>query len=194
MNDSEQPFVSVEGVTKTFPTKGEDVTPLEGLDLVVPRGQFLALMGPSGSGKSTLLHLMAGIDAPTRGRVVVGGVDISRLGARALARWRNRHVGFVFQQYNLVPVLTAEENVELPLLLTRDSRAERGRKGSPIAPGTSRASSREASSNEWPSHGRSSPAPSSSSPTSRRGTSTRSPRPRSWPCSVSSIDASGRRS
>jgi putative ABC transport system ATP-binding protein len=128
MNDSEQPFVSVEGVTKTFPTKGEDVTPLEGLDLVVPRGQFLALMGPSGSGKSTLLHLMAGIDAPTRGRVVVGGVDISRLGARALARWRNRHVGFVFQQYNLVPVLTAEENVELPLLLTRDSRAERGRK------------------------------------------------------------------
>jgi len=128
MSAGHEAFVSVEGVTKTFATKGEDVTPLEGLDLSVARGEFVALMGPSGSGKSTLLNLMAGIDRPTAGRVVVDGVEISRLGARALARWRNRHVGFVFQQYNLVPVLTAAENVELPLLLTRASRAERARK------------------------------------------------------------------
>lgn len=121
-------FIEIQGVTKTFFTKGEDVTPLEGLDLTIHRGQFVALMGPSGSGKSTLLNLIAGIDQPTAGKVVVGGVEVSALGTRALARWRNRHVGFVFQAYNLVPVLTAAENIELPLLLMSLTRAERERK------------------------------------------------------------------
>jgi putative ABC transport system ATP-binding protein len=115
-------------VTKTFPGHGEDVTPLKDLDLVVEEGRFLALMGPSGSGKTTLLHLLAGIDRPTGGEIHVDDVVVSDLSDRALARWRNRHVGFVFQQYNLVPVLTAWENVELPLLLTKLSREERRRK------------------------------------------------------------------
>jgi putative ABC transport system ATP-binding protein len=115
-------------VTKTFPGNGEPVTPLKELDLEIARGEFVALMGPSGSGKTTLLHLLAGIDRPTDGAVIVGGTDVGRLSARQLARWRNAHVGFVFQQYNLVPVLTARENVELPLLLTRLGHAERARK------------------------------------------------------------------
>ncbi len=122
------PFIEVRRVTKTFPTKGEDVTPLEHLDLSIARGQFVALMGPSGSGKTTLLNLIAGIDRPTAGTVRVGPTEVSALTTRALARWRNRHVGFVFQQYNLIPVLTAAENVEMPLLLMRLSRAERARK------------------------------------------------------------------
>jgi putative ABC transport system ATP-binding protein len=121
-------FVRLRGVTKTFPTKSEEVTPLRDLDLDVEEGEFLALMGPSGSGKTTLLNLIAGIDGPTAGTVEVGGETISSMSPRALARWRNRHMGFVFQQYNLVPVLTAYENVELPLLLTPLSRAERARK------------------------------------------------------------------
>jgi putative ABC transport system ATP-binding protein len=125
-----KPLIVLDRVTKSFSSRGvgEVVTPLENLDLVVGEGEFVALMGPSGSGKSTLLHLLAGIDRPTSGTVRIGDVDVGALGARALARWRNRHVGFVFQQYNLVPVLTAAENVELPLLLTRLARAERGRK------------------------------------------------------------------
>src|SRR5688572_29954129 len=100
-------FIEIRGVTKTFPSKGEDVTPLERLDLDVVQGDFVALMGPSGSGKTTLLHLLAGIDRPTEGTVTVGGVEVSALSSRELARWRNRQIGFVFQQYNLVPVLTA---------------------------------------------------------------------------------------
>jgi putative ABC transport system ATP-binding protein len=118
-------FVRCRGVTKTFPTKSEDVTPLKDLDLDVARGEFLALMGPSGSGKTTLLTLIAGIDGPTAGTIHVGDAEISAMSARALAKWRNRHMGFVFQQYNLVPVLTAWENVEIPLLLGRHTRAER---------------------------------------------------------------------
>ncbi len=128
MKPNDDLLVRVEDVTKTFPSKGEDVTPLDHLDLDVHRGDFVALMGPSGSGKTTLLHLIAGIDRPTAGRVVVGDVDVATLSSRRLARWRNRHVGYVFQQYNLVPVLTAWENVELPLLLTDDDRATRDRK------------------------------------------------------------------
>jgi putative ABC transport system ATP-binding protein len=124
----EQPYVEVASVTKTFPGKGEDVTPLADLSLAIDRGDFVALMGPSGSGKTTLLHLLAGIDHPTKGRVVVDGTEVSALSPRALARWRNAHVGFVFQQYNLVPVLTAWENVELPLLLLKLTREERRRK------------------------------------------------------------------
>ena len=121
-------LIQVRGVTKTFFGKSEDVTPLKDLDLTIPRGDFVALMGPSGSGKTTLLHLLAGIDKPTEGAVHVGETEVSALGSRALARWRNRHVGFVFQQYNLVPVLTARENVELPLLLDKLSSTERERK------------------------------------------------------------------
>ena len=109
--------------------KGDTVIrPLDELDLDVPRGDFLALMGPSGSGKTTLLNLIAGIDSPTRGQLVIDGVDIGTLGRNKLAAWRSAHVGYVFQLYNLVPVLTAYENAELPLLLhplTRRQRHER---------------------------------------------------------------------
>ena len=121
-------FIRLRGVTKTFPTKSEEVTPLRDLSLDVDRGDFVALMGPSGSGKTTLLHLVAGIDRPTAGAVFVGDAEISAMSPRALARWRTRHMGFVFQQYNLVPVLTAYENVEVPLLLLPLSREERRRK------------------------------------------------------------------
>ena len=106
--------------------KGDTVIrPLDEVDLDVDRGEFLALMGPSGSGKTTLLNLIAGIDAPTTGAITVDGVDITQLGRNALAAWRSKHVGYVFQLYNLIPVLTAFENVELPLLLQTLSRRER---------------------------------------------------------------------
>jgi len=121
-------FLTLRSVTKSFPMKGETVTPLSSLDLDVEKGDFVALMGPSGSGKTTLLHLIAGIDRPTSGTIEIGGVEISSLPPRALAKWRTRHLGFVFQQYNLVPVLTAWENVEMPLLLLPLSRKERDAK------------------------------------------------------------------
>jgi putative ABC transport system ATP-binding protein len=120
-----QPLVTMRGVEKVFRRGAEDVHVLHNLDLHIDRGEFLALMGPSGSGKSTLLNLLAGLDRPTRGSVVVDGQQIDQLGKRALAKWRARHVGFVFQFYNLLPVLTAEKNIELPLLLTSLSRAQR---------------------------------------------------------------------
>jgi putative ABC transport system ATP-binding protein len=100
---------------------------LKDLHLKVPAGEFLALMGPSGSGKSTLLNLIGGLDRPTKGSVSIGGDRIDQLSDRALAAWRARHVGFVFQLYNLMPMLSAERNVELPLLLTHLSRSERGK-------------------------------------------------------------------
>jgi putative ABC transport system ATP-binding protein len=118
-------LVQVGAVHKVYPRGGERVDVLKGLDLEVPRGEFLALMGPSGSGKTTLLNLIGGLDTPTSGRVIVGGRDLTRASARELARWRAQHVGFVFQFYNLLPVLTAARNVELPLLLTNLARAER---------------------------------------------------------------------
>ena len=106
--------------------KGENIIrPLEDLDLDVPRGDFLALMGPSGSGKTTLLNLIAGIDSPTSGSLVIGGIDVSALNRNRLAAWRSENVGYIFQLYNLVPVLTAYENVELPLLLQPISRRDR---------------------------------------------------------------------
>ncbi len=106
--------------------KGENlIRPLEDLDLDVPAGDFLALMGPSGSGKTTLLNLIAGIDSPTAGSLVIDGVDVGKLSRNRLAAWRAAHVGYIFQLYNLVPVLTAEENVELPLLLHKMPGAER---------------------------------------------------------------------
>jgi len=118
-------LVQVSNVHKIYARGTERLDVLKGLDLEVPRGEFLALMGPSGSGKTTLLNLIGGLDKPTSGRVIVGGRDLTRASSRELARWRAEHVGFVFQFYNLLPVLTAARNVELPLLLTRLSRADR---------------------------------------------------------------------
>src|SRR5689334_20800766 len=118
-------LVRVNDVEKIFHRGSEDIHVLSQLNLEVPTGQFLALMGPSGSGKSTLLNLIGGLDRPTRGTVSIAGDRIDQLSDRALAAWRARHVGFVFQLYNLMPTLTAERNVELPLLLTHLSKAER---------------------------------------------------------------------
>jgi putative ABC transport system ATP-binding protein len=118
-------LVKVRGVHKHFMRGSERVDVLQGVNLDIPAGDFLALMGPSGSGKTTLLNLIGGLDTPTGGVVDVGGVDIGRLGGSQLSQWRARNIGFVFQLYNLLPVLTAERNVELPLLLTRLSKSER---------------------------------------------------------------------
>jgi len=120
-----EPLVSVSNVHKTFFRGGEKIDVLQGLDVKVAKGEFLALMGPSGSGKSTLLNLIGGLDRPTSGSVVVGGVDIGALSSGKLTAWRARHVGFVFQMYNLLPAMSAERNVELPLLLTNLSSARR---------------------------------------------------------------------
>jgi putative ABC transport system ATP-binding protein len=122
---SESPLVTVRGVHKYFTRGSERIDVLQGVQLEVPKGDFLALMGPSGSGKTTLLNLMGGLDQPTEGTVEVGNVQISSLSGGRLSRWRARNIGFVFQLYNLLPVLTAERNVELPLLLTNLSKAER---------------------------------------------------------------------
>jgi putative ABC transport system ATP-binding protein len=118
-------LVRVDDVHKIFQRGSERIDVLQGVNLEILRGDFLALMGPSGSGKSTLLNLLAGLDRPTRGTIEVADEKISDLSQGQLARWRARHVGFIFQLYNLLPVLTAERNVELPLLLTSLSSAER---------------------------------------------------------------------
>ena len=118
-------LVRVDGVEKIFHRGSEEIHVLADLHLEVGNGEFLALMGPSGSGKSTLLNLIGGLDQPTKGTVTIGGERIDQLSGRALAAWRARRIGFVFQLYNLMPVLTAERNVELPLLLTHLSKAER---------------------------------------------------------------------
>jgi putative ABC transport system ATP-binding protein len=122
---SQECLVRVRAVSKHFRRGSEVVHVLEALDLDIAPGEFLALMGPSGSGKSTLLNLIGGLDRPTTGELQVGGQRIDTLSAGALARWRADNIGFVFQMYNLLPVLSAERNVELPLLLTRLSRGER---------------------------------------------------------------------
>ena len=119
------PLVSVKDVHKYFTRGSERIDVLKGVNLAIASGDFLALMGPSGSGKTTLLNLMGGLDLPTGGSVEVGGVDLGQLGGASLSRWRSRNIGFVFQLYNLLPVLTAERNVELPLLLTSLSKSER---------------------------------------------------------------------
>ena len=119
------PLIELVEVTKAYRKGDTSVTPLASLNLSVDQGEFVALMGPSGSGKTTLLNLVAGVDQPTSGSVIVAGTDISLLTRSRLARWRAHHVGYIFQLYHLVPVLTAYENVELPLLLHRMSRAER---------------------------------------------------------------------
>ena len=118
-------LITIDHVTKIYRRGVEEIVVLQDLALRVPEGEYLALMGPSGSGKTTLLNLIAGIDSPTRGQIVVGGTDIARLSQSDLARWRAENVGFIFQLYNLIPVLTAFENVELPLLLTHLSKKER---------------------------------------------------------------------
>jgi len=118
-------LVEIDNVRKVYKRDAFEVPVLNGVTLAVPRGDFLALMGPSGSGKTTLLNLMAGIDRPTGGRISVEGKEISRFSETQLASWRSRHVGFIFQMYNLIPVLNAFENVELPLLLTKLSKKER---------------------------------------------------------------------
>jgi putative ABC transport system ATP-binding protein len=118
-------LVQVRNAHKTFFRGGEKIDVLQGLDVAVAKGEFLALMGPSGSGKSTLLNLIGGLDRPTAGSIVVGGVNITELPGGKLTAWRARHIGFVFQLYNLLPTMTAERNVELPLLLTPLSRARR---------------------------------------------------------------------
>ncbi len=125
MNDNL--LVDVQDVHKVFHRGSERIDVLQGVNLEVPRGGFLALMGPSGSGKTTLLNLIGGLDKPSQGSVEVAGKRIDGLSGGPLARWRAHHIGFVFQLYNLLPVLTAERNVELPLLLTNLSRAERKR-------------------------------------------------------------------
>ena len=121
----QQVIVAINAVSKAYQRGNQSVPVLEGISFEIVRGEFLALMGPSGSGKSTLLNLIAGIDTVDSGSIVIDGVDIATLNESELARWRAAHVGFIFQFYNLIPVLTAYENVELPLLLTSLSRRER---------------------------------------------------------------------
>jgi putative ABC transport system ATP-binding protein len=125
-------LVRVQDVDKVFKRGSEEIHVLGGLNLTIPDGEFLALMGPSGSGKSTLLNLVGGLDRPSQGSIEVGGQRIDQLSDRKLAAWRARHIGLVFQFYNLMPVLSARKNVELPLLLTHLSRSER-RKRADIA-------------------------------------------------------------
>ena len=125
MNNGNSVLVHVDNVEKTFYRGAEEVRVLTNLSLQVPQGEFLALMGPSGSGKTTLLNLIGGLDRPTQGSVTVGSDRLETLSSRRLAAWRARHVGLIFQFYNLLPVLTAARNIELPLLLTSLSRAER---------------------------------------------------------------------
>jgi len=117
MGTPKSPMIVVKDVTKTYSKAGSDVTPLANANLTVAAGEFVVLMGPSGSGKSTLLNLVAGIDKPSRGKVVVSGEDITDFTEDDLAEWRTRAIGYIFQQFNLMPILTAYENVELPLLL-----------------------------------------------------------------------------
>ena len=118
-------LIQVRGLHKTYRRGNEDIDVLQGLNLDVDKGDFVAFMGPSGSGKTTLLNLLGGLDVPTRGTISVAGDEVTHMSRGKLTDWRARHVGFIFQMYNLIPVLTAFQNVELPLLLTKLSRAER---------------------------------------------------------------------
>src|SRR5262247_949948 len=120
-------LIQARGLSKTYSRGGEEIHVLQGLNLDVDKGEFVAFMGPSGSGKTTLLNLLGGLDVPSAGTVTVAGDEITHMSRSTLTQWRARHVGFVFQMYNLIPVLTAFQNVELPLLLTKLSKAERRR-------------------------------------------------------------------
>jgi putative ABC transport system ATP-binding protein len=127
LGDNGKALIRVRNLDKTYRRGGQEVHVLQGLNLSVDEGEFVAFMGPSGSGKTTLLNLLGGLDLPTAGSIAVAGDEITRLSGSKLAQWRARHVGFIFQMYNLLPVLTAFQNVELPLLLTRLSKAQRRR-------------------------------------------------------------------
>src|ERR1700757_5260997 len=122
---SSSALIQVRGVNKTYKRGGENIQVLQGLNLDVDKGDFVAFMGPSGSGKTTLLNLLGGLDVPTSGHISVDGDEITNMSSSKLTQWRARHVGFIFQMYNLIPVLTAYQNVELPLLLTKLSKSER---------------------------------------------------------------------
>src|SRR6202047_3284442 len=117
--------IQLRGLDKTYRRGGEEIHVLQGLNLDVDKGEFVSFMGPSGSGKTTLLNLMGGLDVPSRGSITVDGDEITHMSRNKLTEWRARHVGFIFQMYNLIPVLTAFQNVELPLLLTKLSKSER---------------------------------------------------------------------
>ena len=197
-----EPLIRIESVVKQYTRDTQVLTVLDGLSLEVEKGEFVALMGPSGSGKTTLLNLVAGIDRPTSGRIHVGADEVSSMSEGALAKWRSENVGFIFQLYNLVPVLTAFENVELPLLLTRLSRAER-RKQAETALAVVGLTDRQDHYPRQLSGGQEQRVaiaraivtdPSSSSPTSRRATSTRSRARRSSSSSSASTASSARRS
>src|SRR6266403_2080944 len=118
-------LIQVRGLDKTYRRGGEEIQVLQRLNLDVDKGDFVAFMGPSGSGKTTLLNLLGGLDVPTHGSITVAGDEITHMSGNKLTQWRARHVGFIFQMYNLIPVLTAFQNVELPLLLTKLSKSER---------------------------------------------------------------------
>jgi len=120
-------LIQIRGLDKTYRRGGEEIHVLQGLNLDVDKGEFVAFMGPSGSGKTTLLNLLGGLDVPSRGSITVAGDEITHMSGSKLTEWRARHVGFIFQMYNLIPVLTAFQNVELPLLLTKLSKSERRR-------------------------------------------------------------------
>jgi len=118
-------LIRVRGLNKTYRRGGENIQVLQGLNLDVDQADFVAFMGPSGSGKTTLLNLLGGLDVPSAGSITVAGDEVTHMSASKLTQWRARHVGFIFQMYNLIPVLTAFQNVELPLLLTKLSKSER---------------------------------------------------------------------
>src|SRR5437763_8306408 len=124
-SSNSQSLIRVRGLNKTYSRGGEKIQVLQGLNLDVDKGDFVAFMGPSGSGKTTMLNLLGGLDVPTAGTISVAGDEITHMSSGKLTDWRARHVGFIFQMYNLIPVLTAFQNVELPLLLTKLSKAER---------------------------------------------------------------------
>jgi putative ABC transport system ATP-binding protein len=124
-SNSSSSLINVRGLNKTYTRGGEKIQVLQGLNLDVDKGDFVAFMGPSGSGKTTLLNLLGGLDVPSAGSITVAGDEITHMSAGKLTQWRARHVGFIFQMYNLIPVLTAFQNVELPLLLTSLSKAQR---------------------------------------------------------------------
>ena len=184
------PLVAIRGVSKVYERGRERIEVLHHVDLDIPEGDFLALMGPSGSGKSTLLNMIAGLDVPTDGSLSVAGRQIERLSATELARWRAANVGFVFQFYNLLPALSAQKNVELPLLLTRLSAARRRRHASialELVGLSDRATHKPNASPAASNSGSPLPAPSSRtrrfwSATSRPAISTVTPPRRCWPC------------
>jgi putative ABC transport system ATP-binding protein len=120
-----EPIVQIHGLSKIYRQGDINVVALDDIEVAIQPGEFLVLMGPSGSGKSTLLHIIAGIDRPTNGSVLVQGINVANLNESELAEWRNQNIGFVFQSFNLIPVLTAQENIELPLLLTSLNRKQR---------------------------------------------------------------------